>query len=35
MNIKFETQGTITYAVYQIQPDDVVDTLGLGMNEEL
>lgn len=31
MNINFETQGTITYAVYQIQPDDVVDTLGLGM----
>ena len=31
MNITFETQGTITYGVYQIQPEDTVDTLGLGM----
>lgn len=31
MNINYETQGTITYGVYQIQPEDVVDTMALGM----
>ena len=27
----YDTQGTITYLVYEIQPGDVVDTMGLGM----
>ena len=31
MNITYESQGTMTYGVYQIQPNDVLDTLGLGM----
>lgn len=27
----FETSGTNTYLVYEIQPEDVIDTMGLGM----
>lgn len=30
-NFTFETQGTITYMVYAIQPDDIIDSMSLGM----
>lgn len=31
MNFAFETQGTINYLVYSVAPDDVIDTMSLGM----
>ena len=31
MNVQFENQGTATYLVYKIEPDDVLDNMSLGM----
>ena len=31
MNVQFENQGTATYLVYKIEPDDVLDSMSLGM----
>lgn len=31
MNVQFENQGTVTYLVYKIEPDDVLDSMSLGM----
>ena len=31
MNFTFESQGTNTYLVYAVNPEDIIDTISLGM----